>query len=114
MLWAMKRMVRPSFARSSSSRLSTVACTETSRAGTGRAGGGDRARSGRVEADDAAAERRLPAAGLADEPERLAAGDLEVDAVDGPQQLGRFAARAAHERVGKDEVHPHAAHLEQG
>ena len=47
----------------------------------------------RVQADDAAAERRLAAARLADEPERLAGHDLEVDAVDGAQHLGR--ARAA-------------------
>ena len=52
----------------------------------------------RVEADDAASERRLAAARLADEPERLAPGELEVDAVDRAQHL-RSAARAAAGRL---------------
>ena len=67
-----------------------------------------------VEADDAAAERRLAAARLADEAERLARRDLEVDAVDGPQDV---AGSSAADRVddaplsGKCIARP--AHLEQ-
>ena len=45
---------------------------------------------GRLEqAQDRPTERRLAAPGLADEPERLASADVEIDAVDGLQVAGR-------------------------
>ena len=59
----------------------------------------DLARGRLVEADDAAAERGLAAARLADEAERLAARDREVDAIDGAQHVDRGLAQAARERV---------------
>ena len=52
-----------------------------------------------VEADDAAPERRLAAARLAHEAERLAARDVQVDAVDGAQHVdGRLAHARARAR----------------
>ena len=67
-----------------------------------------------VEADDAAPERRLAAARLADEAERLAARDRQVDAVDGAQHVDRRACAARRDERGVErEVHGEAAHLEQ-
>ena len=48
-----------------------------------------RRRALRQQPEHAAAERRLAAAGLADEPERLALADLERDAVDRPHRAAR-------------------------
>jgi len=48
---------------------------------------GDRARSRLEQSDERPAERRLAAAALADQPERLAGANLEVDAVDRPNRF---------------------------
>ena len=64
------------------------------------AGGEDRRSRGRVDgADDRAAERGLAAAGFADQPEHLAAGEVEADVVDGLDVAGDPAERAALDRV---------------
>src|SRR5690606_9121950 len=52
-----------------------------------------------IQADDRAADRRLAAAGLADEPERLAAGDLKRNPIDGSHHLARAAHAAADRKV---------------
>src|SRR5262249_47817505 len=51
-----------------------------------------------LEPDDAAPERRLAATGLADETERLAAVDVERDAVHGSDHLSAAAPHAAADR----------------
>jgi hypothetical protein len=59
---------------------------------------------GRLEQlDDRAAERRLPAAGLADDPERLARPDREVDPVDGAHLSNRALEDARLDREVLDE-----------
>ena len=53
--------------------------------------------------DDRAPERRLPAAGLADDPERLAVANGEVDAVDGSDLPNRVLEDAGLDREVLDE-----------
>ncbi len=81
------------------------------RAGLGDVGTGeaDRAAGRLDEPQQRAAQRRLPAAGLANEPERLAAPDLEVDAVD----RAHVADRAPHHPAPDGEVRLHAGGLQQ-
>ncbi len=63
-----------------------------------------RSRGRRDQADERPAEGRLAAAGLADEPEDLAALDLEADVVDGLHVADLAAEDAAVDRVVLDEV----------
>ena len=62
------------------------------------------------QAQNAAAGRGLAATALADEAKRFAAGDGEVDAVDGFDFAGNAAADDA---LGDREMHPQAAHGQQ-
>jgi hypothetical protein len=59
------------------------------------------------------ADGRLAATRLADEPERLAAADRQIDAVDRPQDLRLLAAQAAADAAPQLVVHVQAAQLEQ-
>src|SRR5262245_13423097 len=67
------------------------ACVETSSAATGSSS----------KPDDGARRRRFAAAGLADEPQRLACAELETDAVDGPH-----VPDYAPQHAGRDGVVP--------
>src|SRR5581483_48783 len=69
---------------------------------------------GRVaEPDDRPAERRLPAARLADQAERLALRDRQVDAVDRAQDLRLLPAQPAPEVAAHRVVHVQPVELEQ-
>ena len=70
----------------------------------------DRARGGVDEAQQQPPDRRLAAAGLADEPERLAAADVEAHVVDGLDLGDRPLQDPALHREMLDEV----AHLDEG
>ena len=64
----------------------------------------DRARRRLDQAEQEPAHGRLPAAGFADEPERLAAADLEVDPVHGLHEPDRALEDPAPDREVLDEV----------
>src|SRR5207248_1048247 len=63
-----------------------------------------------LEQQDAPAGRRLAATALADQPQRLPAAKIEVDAVDRPN-LANHAARE--DALGDGEVLPQPRHLEE-